>query len=162
MSVKVETYKGIEITYSPSSRTFEAQFRPKEDAEIIDLEAKTQKELEEIIDKYLKHTKFPIEAIQLYHDRLVKITSFSVVSRSYGESLDVWISYHKTPDYQRASEVGREKTSLNNFFKPTEENLKLLSRIQIINEQVKVLQEESTNLKTKFTDSITRKDILGD
>lgn len=153
----------METWYSPSGHQFSAEVKSQaEDAEETHLQSATQKELEGMIDKYLKSAKFPIEAIQVHYARLVKITSFAVISLSYGEGIiDVWVSYPK-PDYRGASKIGREKTGLgSNFVRPTEKNLQTLKEIQARQTQIKILENEKEELTKTFEEPITKKDLLG-
>lgn len=161
--VKIGKYKDVEIWYSPSGHKFGAEIKSKGDEEEeTELLADAQKELEAMIDKCLKSARFPIEAIQAHYNRLVKITSFAITQRSYGESLDVWISYPTKSDLAGTSKFGREKTGLgSNFFRVTDKNMQTLNDIQARQTQIHILEEQVRELMKTFENPITKEDILG-
>jgi len=153
---KVAIYKGIIITYSPSTHKFYAY-----DEDEIVASADTQEELEQKAETYLKRkTGLPMKAIQAGPGnrtfRMVKITS--IKEGGYRGSAEAWVTWE---DPHSSTGYGREKLWWHGrlLFRATPKNLELLKDAQEKLKQLENLQEELDKIMASFEEELTQKEF---
>jgi len=154
--VEVAIYKGIRITYSPSTHKFYAY-----DEDEIVASADTQEELEKKVEKYhRKKSRLPMKAIQAGPGnrtiRMVKITS--VQEGSYQGSAEAWVTWE---DPSSSTGYGREKLWWHGrlLFRTTPKNLELLKDAQEKLKQLENLEEDLNKIMYSFEEELTHKDF---
>ncbi len=159
--IYITTFKGVKIVYSDHSRQFVAyEVFEGEDRQIG--AADTQEGAEQMINAHLRAAfGKPIAAVDVDHDREVKITSRDV--RSTG---NVYVTWKDGDTTSRSSEAvvnrywhDNEKPPTYCFVRATPENLAILARIQATHAELNLLEEKIKNMRKEYTSHVTEKDV---
>lgn len=152
---EIEKYKGFSMTFNPHNEKFYAE--DPDGKEVTS--SGSFSGLKANVDAYIKRQKKlkPFEAIWRGRDQVVRV---STIADEHFER--IWVSW-KQEGYSRRSRsdeglvnrysYGKEKPA--NFFKKTDENLKILERIHFTEKSIEKLEAHIKQLREKYTNPIT-------